>query len=227
MLLARLLESRVRLEKADRDRAPVLLNPPLLAVLRTVTIFRFLFRFRQFTSYSSGSDFWQVTVPVPAPYLGHKKQFTKIFGKLFTRKKLISFIKLIVKCEWKKCQIHNFTLCLWELLWFHPIKVPVPLRKKVTDPSYDSGSDSTLIIRSNVLSRRRKKFCKAFSKCCGSRSGSFQLSFWASRINIRKQEFLDPKTEQDQNYPYLKKKKTVHFTPSYKSCQLASLKMLP
>jgi hypothetical protein len=31
MLLARLLESRVRLEKADLDRAPVLLNPPLLA----------------------------------------------------------------------------------------------------------------------------------------------------------------------------------------------------
>jgi hypothetical protein len=31
MLLARLLESRVRLEKADRDRAPVLLNPLLLA----------------------------------------------------------------------------------------------------------------------------------------------------------------------------------------------------
>ncbi len=31
--------------------------------------------------------------------------------------------------------IHNFILCLCELLWFHFIPVPVPLRQKITAPT--------------------------------------------------------------------------------------------
>jgi hypothetical protein len=99
----------------------------------------YTFRLRLLTSSGSGTDFWPVTilVPVLAPYLDHKKHnFQKklekksclvtIHSKLFTRK---SFIKFIVKCEWKKYewnQIHSFILCLWELLWFHFIMIPEP-----------------------------------------------------------------------------------------------------
>ncbi len=32
-------------------------------------------------------------------------------------------------------QKHKFKLCLWELLWFHFITVPVPLLQKVTGPT--------------------------------------------------------------------------------------------
>ncbi len=35
------------------------------------------FRFRLLTSSGSGNYFWQFTVPVPASYLNHKKQFSK------------------------------------------------------------------------------------------------------------------------------------------------------
>ncbi len=41
--------------------------------------------------HGSGSNFWQVTVTVPAPFRDHKKV-------IFLKK---SFIKFIVKCEWK------------------------------------------------------------------------------------------------------------------------------
>ncbi len=75
-----------------------------------------------------GSYFWKVTVPVPvpAPYLDHKKLiFQKKYWNFFlpfyivgcfTRKKFINFNKFIVKCEWKKFlnegnQIHNFISC--------------------------------------------------------------------------------------------------------------------
>jgi hypothetical protein len=73
--------------------------------------FRIRVWFRLLTSSCSGSDFLQVTVPVLAPYVDHKKNsfqkknFTKIlpFYKVnfLTRKKLISFVKFIVKCEGK------------------------------------------------------------------------------------------------------------------------------
>jgi hypothetical protein len=55
--------------------------------------------------YGSGSNFSKVMVPVPAPYLDHKKQQQKIdffafyLTSGFTRKKFISFNKFIVKCE--------------------------------------------------------------------------------------------------------------------------------
>jgi hypothetical protein len=42
----------------------------------TVTIF-----------YGSGSDFWQVPVPVPAPYLDHKKQFLKNLEICYSKNK--------------------------------------------------------------------------------------------------------------------------------------------
>ena len=65
------------------------------------------------TSYGSGSTSQKVTVPmvpvpVPAPYLDHKKQiFKKIFEifftfylvSCFTRKKFMNFNKFMVKCE--------------------------------------------------------------------------------------------------------------------------------
>ncbi len=40
--------------------------------------------------------FEKVTVPVPAPYLDHKKQ---IFQQKVLRKKFINFNKFVVKCE--------------------------------------------------------------------------------------------------------------------------------
>jgi hypothetical protein len=72
-------------------------------------------RFQLLKIYGSGSSsyFWKVTVPVPvpAPYLDHKKQIfhkkIRIFFLPFylvsclTRKKFINFNKFIVKCEWK------------------------------------------------------------------------------------------------------------------------------
>ena len=81
-------------------------------MLRNVIIF-LRFWFRLLTSYSSGSDFRQVTVQVqvqvqipvpvpvlvPVPYLDHEKHSS---GKKFVKKILsfcISFIKFIVKCE--------------------------------------------------------------------------------------------------------------------------------
>jgi hypothetical protein len=90
----------------------------------------FRFRFRLLKSYSSGSDFWKsygsgfgsyfrkVPVPVPTPYLDHKKQIKNFFlpffiVSCFSRKKFKNFNKFIVKCEWKKIlnegnPIHNF-----------------------------------------------------------------------------------------------------------------------
>ncbi len=49
---------------------------------------RFRYRFRLLKSYGSSSDFWQVKVPVPAPYLDHNKHiFQKSLKKscLFTK----------------------------------------------------------------------------------------------------------------------------------------------
>jgi hypothetical protein len=61
----------------------LLLEPELLLcrlrveglVLLAVLWFRFRFQFVK--SYGSGSDFRQVTVPVPVPYFDPKKQFFK------------------------------------------------------------------------------------------------------------------------------------------------------
>ncbi len=58
--------------------------------------------------FGSSSDFWQVPVLVPTPYLNHKKHniwkkscFLHI--KLFYEEtKIDKSIKFIVKCEWKK-----------------------------------------------------------------------------------------------------------------------------
>ncbi len=98
----------------------------------TVTIFlRFRFRLLKRNGSGSGSDFWKsygsgsgsyfwkVTVPVPVPYLYHKKQiflknlFPFYIVSCFTRKKIININKFIVKCDRKKMlnegnQIHNF-----------------------------------------------------------------------------------------------------------------------
>jgi hypothetical protein len=80
----------------------------------TVTIF-----------YDSGSDFWKVTVPVPVPYLDHKKHnFPKNIWKKISPfyipsflqgKKLINFIKFIVKCQWKNVK--------WRKLQIFPVFV--------------------------------------------------------------------------------------------------------
>ncbi len=82
------------------------------AVLRNRNyFFQFRFRFLLLSSSSSGSYFWQVTVPVPAQYLDYKKHSFQIFftnlvflnnNKLFNKEKIVSLIKFIVKCEWKK-----------------------------------------------------------------------------------------------------------------------------
>ncbi len=92
----------------------------------TVTIF-----------YGSGSDFWHVTVPVPDPYLVSRPQQFSIFfffymgtffmlieAALLPRNIISSFNMRMMLNEGN--QIHNFILCLWELLWFHFITVPDP-----------------------------------------------------------------------------------------------------
>ncbi len=76
----------------------------LQAVLWNRNFFMVPFRFRLLKSYGSA--------PVPVLYLNHKSTvFKKLFIKIlpfyilsfFTTQKLISFIKFIAKCEWKKC----------------------------------------------------------------------------------------------------------------------------
>ncbi len=77
------------------------------------------FRFRLLKSYGSGSDFWKsygsgsgsyfwkIMVPVPAPYLYHKKQiFLKKFvsffqSKLFYKEKDYKYQQIYYKM-WKK-----------------------------------------------------------------------------------------------------------------------------
>ena len=97
-------------------------HPDLKTVLWNRNYF-LLFRFRLLKSYGSGSgsDFWKsygsgsgsylwkvtIPVPVPAPYLYHKKQIfqKKLFPfyivSCFTRKKIININKFIVKCKRK------------------------------------------------------------------------------------------------------------------------------
>ncbi len=107
----------------------------------TVTIF-----------YASGSDFWQV--PVPVPYPDHKKQFLKKIWKnpaypCFTRKKLKVSSNFIVKSMWikKMCneEIKFYTVSVRTFVIpfnygsgsdkvRNYITVPVPLRQKVTVP---------------------------------------------------------------------------------------------
>ncbi len=74
-------------------RNPVHINSQFSSVMWNRNYF-LRFRFRLLKSYGSGSDFRKsygsgsgsyfrkVTVPVPAPYLNHKKQ---IFGKYFCK----------------------------------------------------------------------------------------------------------------------------------------------
>jgi hypothetical protein len=83
---------------------------------------RFWFRFRLLTSYGSGSNFCQVTVPVPAPCLDHKKHsFQTNFGKnlaclhtkFFYKEKIYNSHQIYCKMGMKKMlnevnQIHNF-----------------------------------------------------------------------------------------------------------------------
>ena len=85
------------------------------------------------TSYGSGSTSQKVTVPmvpvpVPAPYLDHKKQifkknfeifFTFYLVSCFTRKKFMNFNKFMVKCEWTKCLMKEIKYIILYL-------VPVP-----------------------------------------------------------------------------------------------------
>jgi len=90
--------------------------------------------------YGSGSNFWKimvpvptfekvtVPVPVPAPYLDHKKQifikkslksFWLLTGKLFYKEKVHKFQQIYGKMSMKKCfmkEIKYIILCL----------VPVP-----------------------------------------------------------------------------------------------------
>ncbi len=78
------------------------------------------------TSSGSGSNFWKVTVPVPALYLDHKKHTfqKKIFlhSKLFYKEKIYKFHQIyefIVKCEWKNAKIkeikYTILYCVCEI----------------------------------------------------------------------------------------------------------------
>jgi hypothetical protein len=66
----------------------------------------FRFRFQLLKSYGSGSYFSKVTVPVPAPYLDHKKQkkkkslffiFAFLLSKLFYKEKVYKFQQIHCK----------------------------------------------------------------------------------------------------------------------------------
>ncbi len=124
---------------------------------------RFRFRSRLLKSYGSGSDFWKsygscsyfwkvtVPVPVPAPYLYHKKQiFLKKFvsflhSKLFSKEKDYKYQQIYCK-RWKKKmlnegnQIHNFKSCSGSR----------------TVINYGSGSDFLTSYRSGSGSTRQK-----------------------------------------------------------------------
>ncbi len=70
--------------------------------------FRFRLRFRLLTSYDSGSK----------KYFGNFLPFYIL--SFFTRKKLISFIRFVVKCELKKMlnegnQMNSFILCVCDI----------------------------------------------------------------------------------------------------------------
>jgi hypothetical protein len=107
--------------------------------------------------YSSGSNFCQVTVPVP--YLDHKKHFSKSFGekcwpfyisKLLYHEKIDNFHQIDCKMWTKKIltegnQIHNFTLCVCENFCvrfkvFDTLLSRFQIRKAKTCGSYGSGS---------------------------------------------------------------------------------------
>jgi hypothetical protein len=139
---------------------------------------------------------------------------------------LISFIKFIVNERNVK---YIILYCVWELLWFHFIKVPVPLWSLIKLLFRFSGFATAKSYGSHWLldpvfsAEGENNYCNVCNKCCGSRSGSYQLSFWARWISVREKNYRI----KNQNKIRTKKKKTVHFTPSCKSCQLASLKMLP
>jgi hypothetical protein len=119
-----------------------------------------------------------------------------IYSKLFTRKKFISFIKYIVKCEWKNFLmdfILDFILCVCEnfcdtiLLWFRNRnylrfrfqlfdKLRFRFHKAKSYGSYDSGSGST------TLEKTKHKFffaslnLKPLKKGVGSGVGSGSIS---------------------------------------------------
>ncbi len=99
-----------------------------------------------------------------------EKIFPFLIPSFFTMEKLISFIKFIVKCNWKNFKWRRsitqfYRVCLWGLLWYryhfytepYLISVPVPTFWLVTVlvphtksyGSYDSGS-TTLVITAPV-----------------------------------------------------------------------------
>jgi hypothetical protein len=109
-------------------------------VLRNCNYF-LRFQFRLLTSYGSGSGSGSVF-----------RQFSKkrwknlaiLHSKLFYREKIAKFHQIYWKMWMKKMlsegnQIHNFTLRLWELLWFHIIRFRFRYGK-----SYSSGSATLL-----------------------------------------------------------------------------------
>ncbi len=104
------------------------LNPPV-SVPPVLRFFLTVLRNRTLTILY-GSDFWQVPVPVPAPalYLDYKSTKKKFVQKL-------AFLMLIEAAVLPRTRnllnegaqiryLHNFILCLCELLWFHFIMVP-------------------------------------------------------------------------------------------------------
>ncbi len=131
---------------------------PVPALWNRNYFLRFRFRFRLLKSYGSGSGsgsnfwksygsgsgfgyyFWKVTVPVPvpAPYLDHKKQsflnkfwniFAFLLSKLFYKGKVYKFQQIFVKCEWKKFEMKEIKYIILYL-----VPVPEPLLITVSVP---------------------------------------------------------------------------------------------
>ncbi len=125
------------------------------------------FRFRLLTSYGSGFDFWQATVPVPSDFwqvrfrlrnvlvsrpkkaqLKKKFLWTKIaflHCNLFYTENIYKFHQIYCKMWMKKMlnegyQIHNFILFLWELLWFHLLRFRSEYFGSPSYCAYGSGS---------------------------------------------------------------------------------------
>ncbi len=98
------------------------------------------FRFRLLKSYGSGSGSRSISRPYNANFSKKfwKKSCLLLYIKSFvTRTKFLSFIKFIVKCEWKKCKMKEIKYIILYYLYLVPVPEPqfitvlVPLVKKL------------------------------------------------------------------------------------------------
>jgi hypothetical protein len=91
------------------------------------------FQFILLKSYSSGSDFWQVPVPIPVPYLDNEKQFSKILlekillflhSKLFYKETIEKFHQIFCKMWMKKMLNEGIKYTILYCVFVGPFVIP-------------------------------------------------------------------------------------------------------